>query len=153
MSIIIASRKTSCDLAREHPGRYNIVSILEPGIEVPMQVWDYAKECLPLHFHDIEYARDGYVHPTEEHVQKALDFASNKDELVVACHAGISRSSAIAYLIQCTKEHHPRLALKILKPFKHHPNSLIVKIGSELLKERAVLDEYYKWLREGVPAW
>lgn len=145
MSIIIASRRKSQELALSEPGKYNIISILEPNMEAPIEVSNCSKAYLPLNFHDIEYVLEGYVHPTEQHVQEALDWARNKDDLIVACRAGISRSSAIAYLIQCEREHHPRLATAILT-LRHHPNSLIVKLGSKLLKNPDILDEYYKWM-------
>lgn len=149
MSIIIASRRLSRELAQENPGRYNIISILEPDVpEAPEEIRNYSNNFLPLVFHDIEYVRDGYSEPKIEHVQEALSWAEGKDELVVACLAGISRSSAIAYLVQCTREYHPRLALKILTPLRHHPNSLIVKLGAEILKNSDIVDEYYRWLGE-----
>jgi len=151
MCIIIASRKTSRELAEEHPGRFNIISILEPEIlEAPKEVREFSKSYIPLFFHDIEYKRHGYVEPKMEHVEKAIAFAEGKDDLIVACHAGISRSSAIAYLVQCTREEFPRQALRVLKPVKHYPNALIVKLGAELLKNDSILDEYYNWLGERV---
>jgi predicted protein tyrosine phosphatase len=152
MSIIIASRTKSRELAANEPGKYNIISILEPDMEAPPEVSTHAKAYLPLNFHDIEYARQGYVHPTEQHVEDAIHWARGKDDLVVACRAGISRSSAIAYLIQC-EEHHPRLATAILTPLRHHPNSLIVKLGSKLLKNQDILDEYHRWMQESLPRW
>lgn len=151
--IIIASRPESRRLCDYDPNKYNVVSILEPNMEAPKEVRDHAKEYIPLNFHDIEYERDGYVHPTREHIEAALDWAKDKDDLVVACRAGISRSSAIAYLIQCTREHHPRLATEILTPLRHHPNSMIVKLGAEILKDKAVLDEYHKWMQSNIPKW
>jgi len=151
MSIIIASRRTSRELVQEHPGRFNVVSILEPELlEAPKEIKEFAKDYLPLFFHDIEYKREGFVEPKYEHIEKALAWAEDKDELIVACQAGISRSSAVAYLIQCTREHHPRLALKILKPLKHHPNSLIVNLGADILKNDAIVDEYHNWLSERI---
>lgn len=153
MSIIIASRNKSRELTGYEPGKYNVVSILEPDMEAPPEVREHAKAYIKLNFHDIEYERQPYVHPTEEHVRAALDWARDKDDLVVACRAGISRSSAIAYLIQCEREHHPRLATAILVPLKHHPNSMIVKLGSKILKNDAILDEYYKWMQQSVPQW
>jgi len=143
----------SRELAKQQPGFYSIISILEPGLEVPTEVSQFSKAFLPLWFLDTEYAREGHIHPTIEHVESALTWSEGKENIVVACHAGISRSSAIAYLIQCKREHHPRLALKVLEPRRHHPNSLIVKHGSEILKEKAVLEEYYKWLTDAMPSW
>lgn len=46
MSIIIASRKLSRELAQEHPGQFNIISILEPGIDVPPEVKEFANKWI-----------------------------------------------------------------------------------------------------------
>lgn len=144
--MIIASRQLSKTLAHNNPGKYNIISIIEPDIKVPREVKEFAKDYLVLSFYDIEYAReDGFQGPTKEHVAKALSWAENKDDLVVACAAGISRSSAIAYLIQCTREPHPKLATGVWRS-NHYPNGLIVKLGAELLEDKRILDEYHNWL-------
>lgn len=153
MSITIASRQLSRDIALANPGKHNIISILEPEMSVPAEIEQFSKSFLPLWFHDVEFVQAIYTTPPKEDVEKALAWSEGKDELVVACHAGISRSSAIAYLCQCKRVDHPRLALNILTPFRHHPNSLIVKIGAEILKDRVILDEYYKWMNTNGPKW
>lgn len=151
--IIIASRVESRKLVDYDPHKFNVISILEPNMEPPDEIKKFAKEYIPLNFHDIEYERTPYVHPTEDHVRAALDWGKDRDDLIVACQAGISRSSAIAYLIECGRVAHPRLATAILTPLRHHPNQLIVKLGSKILKNQTILDEYYKWMQASLPRW
>jgi predicted protein tyrosine phosphatase len=53
---------------------------------------------------DISEPLDGHILPAEQHVQKLIDFAKNWDRnepLVVHCHAGVSRSTAAAFIITC----------------------------------------------------
>jgi predicted protein tyrosine phosphatase len=53
---------------------------------------------------DITEPLDGHVLPAEQHVGKLIDFAKAWDRnepLVVHCHAGVSRSTAAAFIIAC----------------------------------------------------
>jgi predicted protein tyrosine phosphatase len=53
---------------------------------------------------DIAEARDGHVLPAEEHVARVLAFVRawpREKPLVVHCYAGISRSTAAAYIAAC----------------------------------------------------
>jgi predicted protein tyrosine phosphatase len=53
---------------------------------------------------DIVEAQDGLVLPGEEHVRRVIDFAGAWDRMnpmVVHCYAGISRSTAAAYITLC----------------------------------------------------
>jgi predicted protein tyrosine phosphatase len=53
---------------------------------------------------DITEPLDGHVLPAEQHVEKLIDFAKAWDRnepLVVHCHAGVSRSTAAAFIIAC----------------------------------------------------
>jgi predicted protein tyrosine phosphatase len=60
---------------------------------------------LILGMDDIAAPLDGYIHPAEEHVQDLIDFARRWDRrapMVVHCYAGISRSTAAAFISACT---------------------------------------------------
>jgi predicted protein tyrosine phosphatase len=53
---------------------------------------------------DISEPLDGHILPAEQHVRKLIDFAKswNRNEpLVIHCHAGVSRSTAAAFIIAC----------------------------------------------------
>lgn len=75
--------------------------------------------------------------PTLLLVQSILTFAKDRKPTAVACAAGISRSSAAAFLIECLTKT-PEEAAKIWVLGKHHPNELILKYGVEILGKHIV---------------
>ena len=59
---------------------------------------------LVLGMDDIMAPMDGYTHPAEEHVHDLIDFVQRWDRrapLVMHCYAGISRSTAGAFIAAC----------------------------------------------------
>lgn len=59
---------------------------------------------LKLTFNDIAQPRDGLVHPSEAHIDALVAFAREWDlagPLLVHCWAGVSRSTAAAFIILC----------------------------------------------------
>lgn len=143
--MIIASREHSKDLVRNKPDHYNVISIVEPDVQVPNEIQECSKSYFSVKFHDVEYQRSGATVPDKGQVQDAIEWGKDKDNLIVACLAGISRSAAIAYLIQCAKEKDPKSALKVLEK-KHYPNYLIVRLGSEILNDSSIFREYENWM-------
>ena len=109
-----------------------------------------AKNRLMLQFDDIEYEITNCVAPTKEHVQQALDFSEGKDDIIVSCNAGISRSAATAFLIAC-KKYGMDKAFEILNPKLHCPNALIIRHGSEILNIPDLPDKMNAWNMESMP--
>lgn len=63
-----------------------------------------AENHLLLDMDDIVDVMDGFVHPTEQHVETLIDFVTRWDRsapIVVHCYAGISRSTAGAFITAC----------------------------------------------------
>src|SRR4029077_17452673 len=63
-----------------------------------------ARNHLVLSMDDITTPIDGYVSPSEEHVTQLVEFLKNWDRskpLVMHCMAGISRSTAGAFIAVC----------------------------------------------------
>ncbi|MCL7997406.1 tyrosine phosphatase family protein [Brucella sp. 21LCYQ03] len=61
-----------------------------------------AAERLSLLFNDITEPRDGLTMPDESHVRALLEFAMKWDRakpLLIHCYAGVSRSTASAYIV------------------------------------------------------
>jgi predicted protein tyrosine phosphatase len=95
-------------------------------------------------FHDVEAPTDGYVSP-EKHVVKAtLDHAAHlraDDRLLVHCHAGKSRSPALAIGILIAAGGTPGEALekvKQLRPFVI-PNRLMIRQLDDILDQKGEL--------------
>jgi predicted protein tyrosine phosphatase len=99
-----------------------------------------ADKHLVLGMDDIPEPADGYVAPCEEHVQKLIAFARGWDRttpLVVHCYAGISRSTAGAFVTACALNP-ARAELRIAQELRQRshtasPNRRIVSIADGLL--------------------
>ena len=103
-------------------------------------------------FHDVEVETDGYVAPDPAVLKAALEHAaglSDGDRLLIHCHAGKSRSPAIALGVLVAAGLPPAEALarvKTLRPFVI-PNRLMVRILDDLVGQggelmRVVLGHY-----------
>jgi predicted protein tyrosine phosphatase len=127
-----------------YPKQLDTIVYSDPGWPIPNYLDDMTKSYIHLECFDTTDVREHAEPPTREHVKTALDWSEGKEKLLVACHAGISRSSATALLI-AAREWGLKEAFRILLPGWHRPNRLILKYGSELL-DMPVYDEYMKWV-------
>jgi predicted protein tyrosine phosphatase len=83
-------------------GAEKLLSLLSAGTEMIRPASVAPENHLHLVMHDIAEVQDGMTMPGEAHVRRLLDFARAWDRsrpLVVNCYAGISRSTASAYII------------------------------------------------------
>jgi predicted protein tyrosine phosphatase len=103
-------------------------------------------QCVPeaqhllLNMDDITSPLDGYIAPAEEHVADLVNFVRAWDRaapLVVHCFAGISRSTAGAFVIACAlnpKRDEATIAQAIRQASPTAtPNTRIVALGDQLL--------------------
>lgn len=99
-----------------------------------------AENHLFVGINDIAEVRDGLIHPEERHVSELIAFIEAWDRdrpLVVHCFAGISRSTAAAYIALCAvqpgrDEGDLARQLREASPVAT-PNPLIVAHGDTLL--------------------
>lgn len=132
----ILSRADLIDTVVKTPGQ-TVVALVETGMGKALvePILDKSN-CLVVEMDD--RTQEGRVGgPTLLLVQSILDFAQANRPTVVACAAGISRSSAIAFLIECLSKP-PEEAAKVWTLGKHHPNELILKYGVDILGEHIV---------------
>jgi predicted protein tyrosine phosphatase len=83
-------------------GAERLVSLLTAGTEIIRPAAIVPENHLLLSMNDIAEAQDGMTLPGEAHVRQLLDFATAWDRarpLVIHCFAGISRSTASAYIV------------------------------------------------------
>ena len=135
-----------CSLARlyatvDETGARHIVTLLRltDRVERPQHI--APENHLVLAVDDISAPMDGYTAPAEEHVARLIEFASawdRKTPLVVHCFAGISRSTAGAFVAACAINPQ-RDELQIAEAIRRasrtaQPNARIVAIADRLLK-------------------
>jgi predicted protein tyrosine phosphatase len=121
-------------------GARHVVSLLgtednlmrPPGITPPNHLW--------LQLHDISEPREGHVHPASGHVEKLIGFVARWERacpMVIHCYAGISRSTAAAFVAVCALS--PRAdEAAIAKTLRRAsptatPNIRIVALADEML--------------------
>jgi predicted protein tyrosine phosphatase len=98
-----------CSLARLHEtiaatGARHVVSLLKATDLVQRPDKIRAENHLILGMDDITAPLEGYVQPAHEHVAKLLAFVRGWERaspLVIHCYAGISRSTAGAFVTAC----------------------------------------------------
>ena len=98
-----------CSLARLHEtveetGALHVVTLLKDTDRVERPKSIAAANHLILGMDDISTPMDGYIIPADDHVDRLITFVRGWDRakpMVVHCFAGISRSTAGAYVAAC----------------------------------------------------
>jgi len=117
-----------------------LVSVLNAGTPMTRPAAIREQDHLLLNMNDIAEAREGLTSPGEEHVRRLLEFATLWDRsspLVINCYAGISRSTASAYIIASTlspsrDEAELAATLRRMSP-SATPNPLLISIADRVL--------------------
>ena len=135
-----------CSLARLHAtidetGARHVVTLLRIADRVERPTHIAPENHLVLAMDDITTPIDSYTAPAHEHVQQLIDFVSAWDRaapMVMHCFAGISRSTAGAYVAVCAlnpRRDEMQIAWDIRRASPTaQPNSRIVSIADRLLK-------------------
>jgi predicted protein tyrosine phosphatase len=134
-----------CSLSRLHAtvdetGARHIVTLLRLVDRVQRPDHIAPENHLVLAVDDITMPMDGYTAPAHEHVRRLIDFVGTWDRkapMVMHCFAGISRSTAGAYVAACALNP-TRDEMQIAWDIRHasrtaQPNSRIVSIADRLL--------------------
>jgi predicted protein tyrosine phosphatase len=111
-----------------------------------------------LYFHDITEARPGLIEPDSDLIKTILDFGNGwTDErpMLIHCWAGVSRSSAAAFLIACARNDGSETdiadELRRCAPFAT-PNRLMVALADDLLGRRGRMVEAVNRIGRGADA-
>ena len=135
-----------CSLARlyatvDETGARHIVTLLRLTDRVQRPSHIAPENHLVLGVDDISLPMDGYTAPAQDHVQQLINFVGAWDRttpMVMHCFAGISRSTAGAYVAACAlnpERDEMQIAWDIRRASRTaQPNSRIVSIADRLLK-------------------
>lgn len=148
MKIEICSREKALVKVEQNPG-CNLISIVDCGQEHPeFKGWSVR---LKLSFNDIKVQH--YLGPNAEHIERIIAFAhviKKELPLIVHCKAGISRSSAAAFIVYAVRfgpagiRDHFRPMLGLI-----YPNSEMLRLADGLLGNDGALiaagDHFRNW--------
>lgn len=134
-----------CSLARLHPtvaetGARHVVTLMKDVAMVQRPPSVEAANHLLLDMDDIVTVMDGYMPPNETHVEKLIAFVTSWDRttpIVVHCYAGISRSTAGAFITACAlnpnrDEDSIARTIRSFSPTAQ-PNIRLVSLADEIL--------------------
>ncbi len=141
-------------------GSERLLSLLAAGTSMTRPASIAEQNHLWLSLHDIAEAQEGMTPPGEEHVRSLLDFARAWDRarpLVINCYAGISRSTASAYIIAAAlapSRDEMELAgtLRRLSPTAT-PNIRLVSLADTLLGRSGRMVEAIRSIGRGADAY
>jgi predicted protein tyrosine phosphatase len=153
-----------CSLARlygtvEDTGARHIVTLLRLVDRVKRPAVVAADDHLILSMDDITDPADGLAHPAEEHVTRLVEFVTRWDRktpMVIHCFAGISRSTAAAFVAACALNPH-RSEAEIAKAIRDGsataaPNTRIVTLADRVLGRGGRMIAAVQALGPGRPA-
>src|ERR1700743_3460993 len=121
-------------------GASHILTVMANVAQVQRPDSVLAANHLKVQMDDITEALEGFVAPTETHIEQVLTFVRGWDRqapLVVHCYAGISRSTASAFAAVCAlNPHRDEIAIarqiRAASPIAS-PNRLIVSRAEKAL--------------------
>ncbi|HVV40605.1 MAG TPA: protein tyrosine phosphatase [Nitrobacter sp.] len=119
-------------------GSFDLLSLLSPGLDADRGTVP-AERHLHLTFHDVSESRSGLITPDRDMIAAILGFgrsASAARPILIHCWAGISRSSAAAFILACDR--HPGREQAIADELRRRapfatPNPLMVALADDLL--------------------
>jgi predicted protein tyrosine phosphatase len=115
---------------------------------------------LRLGVHDIVEALEGMIRPDETTVRAILDFGATwdaADPLLVHCWAGVSRSTATAFVLACERRPEVRerdVAFALRRASRTaFPNPRIVEIADDMLGRGGRMVDAARSIGRGEPCW
>ncbi len=157
--IIVCPLNKVAQLVEDHGARH-VASLLGGHGEMPDFSHLEDVRHLKLGFNDISTPREGYVLPGHEHVDALLQFIHDWDRttpMVIHCWAGISRSTAGAYIAKCFLEPE-RNELELARELRSAspsatPNMRMVALADEILEREGRMEAAIASIGRGAEAW
>ncbi len=101
--LVVSSLAELPNTVAEH-GALDVVTLINADTAVERPASVSAERHLFLGMNDISAPAEGLTHPGENHLEQLLEFGLRWDRtkpLAIHCWAGISRSTAAAYILAC----------------------------------------------------
>ncbi|WP_454760023.1 tyrosine phosphatase family protein [Caulobacter segnis] len=127
----------------------HVLSLISPDAEAPV----VAGPRTLLRFNDIAEEREGLVAPTSAIIETILGLAGTPT-LLIHCFAGVSRSTAAAYILACAHggdEQGLAAQLRTLCP-EATPNALMVDLADTILRRDGAMSRAIAGIGRGVDA-
>lgn len=153
-----------CPLSKLHEtvintGAMHIVTLLRSPERMQRPRHIPPTNHLVLSMDDITKPADGFTPPSEEHIKRLIAFVQGWDRktpLVMHCLAGISRSTAGAFVVACAlnpgrDEAAIAIAMREASPTAS-PNAMLIQYGDAVLGRNGRMVEAIKALSEASPA-
>lgn len=137
----------------------HVVTLINANTVVERPASITAERHLFIGMSDIVAPMDGHILPGEEHVERFLRFVRDWDRaapIVFHCWAGISRSTAAAYIAACAlrpvrDEAEIALALRAASP-SATPNARLVAIADQILRRGGRMTQAIERIGRGADA-
>ncbi len=138
----------------------HLISLLGEEMMIATPVAIDSDNHLRLAMNDISIPKDGYVTPGQSHVEKLISFIEDWPQtspMLIHCWAGISRSTAAAFIALCINnpgEDEASLAqlLRQASPTAT-PNKLIVHLADNMLERQGRMVAAIEDIGRGASAW
>lgn len=159
MATIIVAPQSKLNQAIRDYSPKKIITLVSPDAQVSLPVQPDHKDYLRLDFNDITELRDGFIAPQPEHIHALLKFGrdwSGDHPLLIHCYAGISRSTAAAYILACAlkpeqNEHDLAQILRNLAP-SATPNIRLVTLADGILSRNGAMQKAIQTIGRGADA-
>jgi predicted protein tyrosine phosphatase len=156
--VLIAPFSAIEETVRRHRPSHLLTLMVEPPVPTPATI--QPGRHLRLSVHDIIEPVEGSVAPAESHIADMLAFAKSWDRtapFLVHCWAGISRSTAAAYIVLCDL-HGPGHEDVIARGLRFHaphaqPNRLMIRHADVLLGREGRMISAVEAMGEARPVW
>jgi len=117
----------------------HLISLLDPKSMIDTPPSLPRDRHLQLSVNDIAEPREGLILPGRTHIRDILDFVDGWDQrapMLIHCWAGISRSTATAYIALChLNPGHERNAARLMRAAARHaqPNPRLVAVADAMM--------------------
>ena len=137
MTIYVSSLADMPGLVRRF-GVRDLVSIIQPDAQPPTPPGIEPERHYRCAVHDIVEHRPGEVLPQADHIEALVKFLRTWDgeaPLLTHCHAGVSRSSAVALIAHVLQTGDPAHSVKALRKASRYawPNRRIVALADSIM--------------------